>query len=187
MCDILHDTEKRHAVNFERQPQMGKVLIVDDEVNMRRIIKANLRMDSHVCIEASNSSEVTGLLSRDDFDVVITDQKMPNGSGLDVLRVVLDSDPTTSVVFLTAVGTVELAVESMRKGAFDFLTKPFELDVLRATIRRACERTRLLRENAVLRTTVRKLEGADEIIGKSEGILVARELISRVAGTASTI
>jgi DNA-binding NtrC family response regulator len=166
---------------------MGKVLIVDDEVNMRRIIKANLRMDSHVCIEASNSSEVTGLLSRDDFDVVITDQKMPNGSGLDVLRVVLDSDPTTSVVFLTAVGTVELAVESMRKGAFDFLTKPFELDVLRATIRRACERTRLLRENAVLRTTVRKLEGADEIIGKSEGILVARELISRVAGTASTI
>ena len=115
---------------------MGKVLIVDDEVNMRRIIKANLKMDSHVCVESSSATEVTGFLSRDDFDVVITDQKMPNGTGLDVLRVVLDSDPTTSVVFLTAVGTVELAVESMRKGAFDFLTKPFDLEVLRATIRR---------------------------------------------------
>jgi DNA-binding NtrC family response regulator len=166
---------------------MGKVLIVDDEANMRRILKANLRMDSHVCVEASNSSEVTGLLSSDDFDVVITDQKMPNGTGLDVLEAVLESDPTTSVVFLTAVGTVELAVESMRKGAVDFLTKPFDLEVLRATIRRACERTRLLRENAVLRTTVRKLEGADEIIGRSEGILVARGLIGRVARTASTV
>jgi len=166
---------------------MGKVLIVDDEPNMRRILKANLRMDNHTCVEASNSHEAVMLLSKEDFDVVVTDQKMPGGTGLDVLRAVQESDPTTSVIFLTAVGTVELAVESMRQGAFDFLAKPFEIDVMKATIRRACERTFLLRENAVLKTTVRKLEGADEILGNCQGIQSVRDLIARVSGTPSTV
>jgi DNA-binding NtrC family response regulator len=166
---------------------MGKVLIVDDEPSMRQIVKANLRQGSHVSLEASSPSEAIALLLKEDFDVVLTDQKMAGGSGLDVLRTVQESDPTTSVIFLTAVGTVELAVESMRLGAFDFLTKPYSLDVMLATIRRACERTALLRENAVLRTTVRKLEGADEIIGESKGIRDVRELISRVAQANSTI
>ena len=166
---------------------MGKVLVVDDEQSMRRILKANLRQDSHVCVEASSPAEAIAFLSREDFDVVLTDHRMSGGTGLDVLRAVQESDPTTSVIFLTAVGTVELAVESMRHGAFDFLTKPYVLDVMRATVRRACERTALLRENAVLRTTVRKLEGADEIIGESKGIRLVRELISRVAGASSTV
>ncbi len=166
---------------------MGKVLIVDDEPSMRRIIKANLSQGSHVSVEASSPSEAIALLLKEDFDVIITDQKMSGGSGMDVLRAVQESDPTTSVIFLTAVGTVELAVESMRQGAFDFLTKPYVLDVMLATIRRACERTALLRENTVLKTTVRKLEGTDEIIGESKGIRFVRELISRVAPTNSTV
>jgi DNA-binding NtrC family response regulator len=166
---------------------MGKVLIVDDEPSMRRIVKANLRQDSHISVEASSPSEAIALILKEDFDVVLTDQKMTGGSGLDVLRAVQDSDPTTTVIFLTAIGTVELAVESMRQGAFDFLTKPYVLDVMLATIRRACERTTLLRENAVLRTTVRKLEGADEIIGESDGIRYVRELIARVAQANSTV
>jgi len=166
---------------------MGKVLIVDDEPSMRRIVISNLRQDSHISVEASGPSEAIALLSKEHFDVVITDQKMSGGTGLDVLRAVQESDPTTSVIFLTAVGTVELAVESMRQGAFDFLTKPYVLDVMRATVRRACERTELLRENAVLRTTVRKLESADEILGQSKEIHSVRELISRVAVTNSTV
>ncbi len=166
---------------------MGKILIVDDEPGMRRILNVNLRLDSHVPIEASNPHEAQVLLSREDFDVVITDQRMHGGTGLDVLRAVRETTPVTSVVFLTAVGTVELAVESMRQGAFDFLTKPFELDVMRATIRRACEHATLLRDNAVLRTTVRKMEGTQEILGKSQGIHFVRELISRVAATNSTV
>src|ERR1035437_372374 len=166
---------------------MGKVLIVDDEPSMRRILSSNLRLDSHVIAEADRASAAITLLTREDFDVVITDQKMPGGSGMDVLRTVQETDPTTSVVFLTAVGTVELAVESMRDGAFDFLTKPFVPDVVRATVRRACERTALLRENAVLRTAVLKLEGADQILGESQGIRSVRESIARVAGMNTTV
>jgi len=123
---------------------MAKVLIVDDEPGMRRILTVNLRRDSHVVVEASGAMEAVSLIGREDFDVVLTDHKMPDGSGLDVLRAAQEDDPTTSVIFLTAVGTLELAVESMRQGAFDFITKPFVPDVVRASIRRAGEHTALL-------------------------------------------
>jgi len=165
---------------------MGKVLIVDDEPSMRRILAANLRLDSHVLVEAEGPTTAKFILARQDFDVVLTDQKMPDGTGLDVLKATRQSDPTTSVIILTAVGTLELAVESMKEGAFDFLTKPFVPDAVRAAVLRACERTELLRENALLKTTVLKLEGPEEILGDSPGIRSVREAIARVAPTDST-
>lgn len=166
---------------------MRKVLIVDDEPSMRRILVSNLRREGYILAESSGASEARKILVREDFDVVLTDHKMQDGSGLDVLHAVQEITPTTSVIFLTAVGTLELAVECMRDGAFDFLTKPFVPDVVRATVARACERTSLLRENAVLRTTVSKLEGAGEILGTSPAMQSVRELIGRVANTNSTV
>lgn len=166
---------------------MAKILIVDDEPSMRRILVTNLRRDGHVLVEASGAHEARTLLARETFDVVLTDQKMPDGTGLDVLQAVQDASAATSVVFLTAVGTLELAVESMRAGAFDFLTKPFAPDAVRAAVARACERTALLQENAVLRTTVGKLEGAGEILGSSPAMQAVREVIARVAKTNSTV
>ena len=166
---------------------MAKVLVVDDEQGMRRILDVNLRKDGHVVVEAQGASSAIGLIKREDFDVVLTDQRMPDGSGLDVIRAVREDDPTTSVIFLTAIGTLELAVESMRQGAFDFLTKPFDPEVVRASVRRACERTALLRENAVLKTTVRKLEGADEIRGTGSAIVAVRDFILQVAPTSTTV
>jgi DNA-binding NtrC family response regulator len=164
-----------------------KVLIIDDEPGMRRILVSNLRREGYVFAEASGASEARKVLVREDFDAVLTDQKMLDGSGLDVLHVVQEISPSTSVIFLTAVGTLELAVECMRDGAFDFLTKPFVPEVVRAAVARACERTALLRENAVLRTTVSKLEGAGEILGSSAVMQSVRELIARVANTNSTV
>jgi len=166
---------------------MAKILVVDDEQGMRRILGVNLRKDGHVIVEAEGASAALDLIKREDFDVVLTDQRMPDGTGLDVIRTVRDDDPTTSVIFLTAVGTLELAVESMRQGAFDFLTKPFDPEVVRASVRRASERTALMRENAVLKTAVRKLEGADEIRGTGPGIAAVREFILQVAPTTTTV
>ena len=166
---------------------MAKVLIVDDEPGMRRILTVNLRRDAHVVVEASGVTEAVRLLANDDFDVAVTDHKMPDGSGLDVLRAAQENDPTIAVVFLTAVGTLELAVESMRQGAFDFLTKPFIPDVVRASIRRAAEHAALLRENAVLKKEMRKLEGADEILGDSPPMQAVRDILARVAATNTTV
>jgi DNA-binding NtrC family response regulator len=166
---------------------MGRILIVDDEPSMRRILASNLRQDQHQIWEASGVEEAQRSLAANDFDAVITDQKMPDGEGLSVLHSAHENDPTLPVILLTAVATIELAVEAMRQGAFDFLTKPFQPEVVRATVRRACERTRLLRENILLKDAVVRLEGTSEIYGDSPAIGEVRERIARVAPTSATV
>jgi len=154
---------------------------------MRRILASNLRLDQHQIWEAAGVEEAQRSLSANDFDVVITDQKMPDGEGLTVLSAAHESDSTLPVIFLTAVATIELAVESMRRGAFDFVTKPFEPEVVRATVRRACERTRLMRENILLKDAVVRLEGTSEIYGESPAMHEVRDRIARVAPTHATV
>jgi DNA-binding NtrC family response regulator len=166
---------------------MGRILVVDDEPNMRRILASNLRQDQHQIWEAGGVEEARRSLSSHDFDVVITDQKMPDGEGLTVLQTAHESDATLPVIMLTAVATIELAVESMRQGAFDFLTKPFQPDVVRAAVRRAFEHARLLRENIFLKDAVVRLEGTSEIYGESPAMREVRERIARVAPTQATV
>jgi DNA-binding NtrC family response regulator len=166
---------------------MARILIVDDEPHMRRILASNLRQDRHEIWEASGVEEACRALQKDDYDVVFTDQRMPDGEGLQVLAAAQESDPTLSVIMLTAVATIEFAVESMRHGAFDFLTKPFQVDVVRAAARRAYQTTLLRRENALLKDRVVRLEGSAEIFGESLAILEVREKIGRVAPTNATV
>jgi DNA-binding NtrC family response regulator len=166
---------------------MGRILLVDDEPNMRRILTSNLRLDQHQTWEAGGVEEAQRILAANDFDVVITDQKMPDGEGLTVLALAHENDPTLPVILLTAVASIELAVESMRQGAFDFLTKPFQPEVVRATVARACERTRLVRENILLKDSVVRLEGASEIYGDSPAVRQVRDRIARVAPTHATV
>ena len=95
---------------------------------------------------------------------------MPDGEGLAVLAFAREVDLTIPVILLTPVAAIELADESIGQGAFDFLTKPFQPELVRATVRRACERTRLLRENILLKDAVVRLEGASEIYGESQAM-----------------
>ena len=162
-------------------------MIVDDEPNMRKILASNLVQDKHIVTEAPGLADATACLAATQYDAVITDQKMLDGQGLDVLSCAREMDPSLAVVFLTAYATVELAVESMRQGAFDFITKPFQPEVVRATARRACEHTELLRENGLLKLTVDRLEGFGEIFGSSPATLAVRLMISRVAPTNATV
>lgn len=166
---------------------MGKVLIVDDEQNMRRILAANLRQDQNLIAEAEDVKSAVTSIEHENFDVVVTDQRMPDGTGLDVLAAVKQRSPCTAVIFLTAVGNIELAVDSMKQGAFDFLTKPFSPEVVKAAVRRACSHVALLRENELLKSTVTRLEGASDIYGDSIAMQHVREVIARVAPTAATV
>lgn len=166
---------------------MARLLIVDDEPNLRRVLNSDLRLDGHTIDEADGVTAALPLLTERDYDVVITDQKMPDGDGLRILSIAHENDSSLAVIFLTAVPTIELAVESMRMGAFDFITKPFNSEVVRATVRRACERTSLVRENQLLKSTVGNLLGADSIFGTSKGIQDVREQIARVAPTDATV
>jgi|SRR5271163_812323 len=166
---------------------MGKILIVDDEPHLRRILVSNLRQARHEIIEASGVGEARDALAEHQFDALITDQKMGDGQGLEVLAAARDTDTALSVVFLTAFATIELAVESMRCGAFDFITKPFVPEVVVASAVRAIEHTRLLRENGRLRDAVVRLEGSSEIEGHSAAISALRDKIARVAPTEATV
>jgi two-component system response regulator HydG len=166
---------------------MGKLLIVDDEPHMRQILSSNLRHEGHEVIEAGCVGDARRALSECRFEAVVTDQKMGDGEGLDVLSTAHEMDPALAVVFLTAFATIELAVESMRRGSFDFITKPFAPEVLIASASRAVERTRLLRENGRLRDTVLRLEGSSEITGRSPAISQLRQKIARVAPTNATV
>jgi two-component system response regulator HydG len=166
---------------------MARILIVDDEPHMRRILASTLRQDKHEIAEAAGVEEARATLGGTDFDVVFTDQKMPDGEGLEVLAAIRESDATIPVIMLTALASIELAVESMRQGAFDFLTKPFQPEVLRAAANRAAQHTVLLRENALLKGTVVRLEGKSELYGASPAIQAVRDTIARVAPTNATV
>jgi DNA-binding NtrC family response regulator len=166
---------------------MARVLIVEDEPNMRKVLSANLRQDAHVLVEAATVKEGLQAVYGNDFEVVLLDQKLPDGEGSEVLKAVHQSEPSTAVVVLTAYGTVELAVEAMRNGAFDFLTKPFSSDNLRAVVHRAAEWALLQRENHLLRNTVDRLEGQLEIRGSGASVAKLRQFISRVGPTEATV
>jgi DNA-binding NtrC family response regulator len=166
---------------------MGRVLIVDDEPHMHKILASNLEQDRHLVWHATGVEEARLALSSNQYEAVLTDQKMPDGGGLDVLAAAREADPNLSVIFLTAVATLELAVESMRKGAFDFLAKPFTPEVLRAAVQRACDHTTLVRENSLLKAEVGRLEGSSEIFGDTQAMREVREKIARVAPTAATV
>jgi DNA-binding NtrC family response regulator len=166
---------------------MGRILIVDDEPHTRRVLALNLQQDGHEVSECAGVQAARKVLVADDFDVVLTDQKMPDGDGLQVLAAAIEANPSISVVVITAFATVDLAVESMRQGAFDFITKPFQPEVVRAAVTRACESSQLRRENVLLKDTVVRLEGSPEIHGSSAAMQAVRELIARVAPTEATV
>jgi DNA-binding NtrC family response regulator len=166
---------------------MGRVLIVDDEPHMHKILASNLERDKHIVSHAAGAEEARVAISSNRYEAVLTDQKMPDGGGLDVLAAAREADSNLSVVFLTAIANLELGVESMRKGAFDFLAKPFTPEVLRAAVQRACDHTTLVRENSVLKAEVGRLEGSSEIFGDTPAMREVREKIARVAPTAATV
>lgn len=167
---------------------MANLLIVEDEASMRRILSVLLAEDGHEITEAEGYRQALRLLNGNNYDLIITDQKLRDGDGIQVLEACRESDPTAPVIVLTAYATIGLAVEAMRHGAFDFIGKPFQPDTVLAAVRRACEHGRLLRENASLRDVVHRLEfGQTNLLGDSPVMQEVRELISRAAPTDATV
>lgn len=167
---------------------MARVLVVDDEASLRRMLAAILRSGGHEPIEAGGVGAARQALSTGLFDVVLTDQRMADGDGLSLLADCQENDPSLPVVMVTAHASVELAVEAMRAGAFDFLAKPFHPDQVLAVVARAGERSELMRENRRLRGEVER-QGvvSSPIAGSSPAMAEVRELVARVAPTSATV
>ncbi len=163
------------------------MLVVDDEQSMRELLGIMLRQVGYAVTLADGGEPAVQALKTDDFDLVITDLRMRKVDGLAVLRAAKDHSPRTVVLVVTAFASTETAVEAMKLGAYDYVTKPFKLDELRLTIANALERKRLQDENRELKRQLRREHGFEGFIGKSPCMLEVFETIRKTADSGSTV
>jgi DNA-binding NtrC family response regulator len=165
----------------------AKVLVVDDEAGMRKSLAIMLRRDGYAVSEASGGTEAVEQLGREVFDLIVADLNMDDLSGLEVLRHVRQTSPDLEVILMTAFGTIESAVEAMKLGAFDFITKPFQAEEILLRVRNAVEKRKLRSEVHRLRAEVQNASGLDRIVGVSEGIRRLLANVPRIGQTDSTV
>lgn len=163
------------------------ILVVDDEKNIREGLGEYLRLDGYDVELAADGREGVELADRGGVDLVITDLRMPALSGGELLRHVVSRYPSVPVIVLTGHGTVEDAVDAMRTGAYDFITKPVNLDHLSILVKRALERRELARRNEELLEEIEAQRRTSSIIGKSPAISRIMELVRRVAPTKASV
>jgi nitrogen regulation protein NR(I) len=173
-------------------PAKEQILVVDDEANLRRVLAAQLGRDGYEVHTAEDGEAALALLKEHHIDLVISDLRMPKLGGMDLLRAALREDPTLPVVILTAHGTVDTAVEALKSGAFDFITKPFDQDEVRLIVQKAL-RTRALAARDASRqdpshSGVPVPSGVRfGIIGSSDAIQALYQVIDKVADTPTTV
>ncbi|HUH66201.1 MAG TPA: sigma-54 dependent transcriptional regulator [Syntrophales bacterium] len=161
-----------------------KILVVDDELNMRLVLQALLKREGYDVTTASDGMEALKVLKGGGVEVVVTDLKMPRLDGLGLLDRVTRDYPSTPVIIVTAHGTVATAVDALKKGAFDYITKPFERDELKSIIHKAVMTRRLNEEELIVSPDDIERRG---IIGGSEPMLKLYETIKKVAPTTTTV
>ncbi len=164
----------------------ARVLVVDDEKSMRDLLSITLEKEGYEVLTAAGGEAAIEALRRDATDAVITDLRMPKVDGLQVLRAAKEISPDVAVIVITAVASTETAVEAMKLGAYDYITKPFKLDEVSLIVRNALERKRLRDENLYLRKQLETQHRFENIIGKSGRILEVFDTIRKISDSPST-
>lgn len=164
-----------------------RVLVVDDDESLRRVTQVQLEEEGYVVETAAGGEEALSILRRRPQDLVITDLSMPGMSGVDLLRQIRSEYPETAVVLVTAFGTVETAVEAMKLGAYDYITKPVDPDSLRIIVARALEHRTLCEEVQTLRSALDQKNGFENIVGHSKTLYYALDVAARAAQSEVTV
>jgi DNA-binding NtrC family response regulator len=168
-------------------PSGERVLIVEDEELMRELLGKILAREQYSLFQAPNGKEALRVFQNNTIDLVLTDLKMQEMDGLELLTHVRAVDPEVVVIMMTAYASVETAVEAMRRGAYDYITKPFINDEIRVVLRRALDQRHLSRENRHLKRELRERYRFDNIIGKSEAMEKVYRLVEKVASISSNL
>jgi DNA-binding NtrC family response regulator len=159
---------------------MAVILIIDDEKSIRNVLKDILQHEGYQVDEAPDGEQGIKQFSSKSYDLVLCDIKMPKVDGMDVLQQIMEMNPEVPVIMISGHGTIETAVEAVKKGAFDFISKPPDLNRLLITIRNALDKNTLVKETRILK---KKVSGIQEIIGESEAIAKIKATIDKVAPT----
>jgi two-component system NtrC family response regulator len=165
----------------------ARVLLIDDDESFRSILEYNLKQAGYEVVSVSNGRKGLKRLEAAPFPVVITDIKMPEMDGLEVLRKVKEQYPETMVIMITAYGSIEMAVEAMREGAYDYITKPLNRDALLMTLEKALQYRHLKEENLRLKQELGERFQADQIVGSSGPMKALVQQLRRVAETDATV
>lgn len=163
---------------------MAKILIIDDEKSIRFTLKDILEYENYQVFEAKDGEEGLEMIQKEDFDVVLCDIKMPKMDGIEVLEKTVEMGKDVPFIMVSAHGTIETAVEATKKGAFDFIQKPPDLNRLLLTVRNALDKSKLVTETKVLR---KKISRSFDIVGESEPIRHVKETIEKVAPTEARV
>ena len=166
---------------------MPDILLVEDKESLRRVLRMTLENAGYSVTEAADAREAINEIGRVPHKIVLTDLRMPNGSGIDVLHASKNADSDVPVIVMTAYGSIDEAVQAMKDGAHDFLQKPVDSNHLLLLVERALEQSRLRTENLLLREEWSKRYGFPRIIGESEAIKRAVGETQRVAKTDATV
>ena len=168
-------------------PNRFHILVVDDEPVQREMIGGFLKKQGFEVIAADSAERALELFRQDAFDLVLTDQKMAEMSGLELLQAVHTINAETPVILITAFGTIEAAVAALKQGAIDYLTKPLNLDELLYRIRQVSDRYRIINENRELREALQDRHRIEGIIGESGSMLEVLSIVRRVAPSEATV
>ena len=165
----------------------GDILLCDDERSVREFLAIYLKRVGHRVETVANTTEARAAIAAREFDVLITDLRMPDGTGLDVLDVSKKLRPETQVIVVTAYATAETAIAAMKAGAYDYLLKPFKVDEVGLVVERALERRTLLRENTTLRAEIQGRYRLDRLLGKSAPMTRLYEMIRKIAPARTSV
>ncbi|MEP6535523.1 MAG: sigma-54 dependent transcriptional regulator, partial [Bryobacteraceae bacterium] len=163
------------------------IVVVDDDLSVRRVMKMQLEEAGYEVALASDGEEARGVIDEQRPKLVITDLRMPMSDGMDLLRYVQQGQLETTVIIITAFGTVETAVEAMKNGAYDYVTKPIDYEALVLAVHRAMERQNLIEQVRDMRAALDQKYGFENIVGHSKVLLRMLEMASRVAQRDSTV
>ena len=166
---------------------MARILVVDDEAKMRHLLSIMLGTKGYAVDEAGDGRQALSMIQEVCYDMVITDIKMPRMNGIELLQQIKEKKLPCPVVFITAFATIESAVEAMRQGAVDYITKPFEEERILLTVERTLNLSRILTENQELKRELQKVSGEDEIIYISKEMSMVMDLASKVAGSDTAV
>lgn len=163
------------------------ILVVDDEKNILKLVSTTLRKENYAVETAGSSEEAIEKFNKNGYVLIITDLKLPGKTGIELLEYIESRDPEIPVIMITAFGTIESAVEAMKKGAFNYLTKPVNPDELLTVVREALEKYELKRENKILRSELKQKYMFSNIIGKSAAMQEVFDTIRMISKTQSNV
>ncbi len=166
---------------------MEKILVVDDEKSILDLLSVVLRKEGYSVLTSLSATQALDFINKEDLDLVLTDIKLPQMSGMDILRYVKEKKPDIPVVMITAYGTIKQAVEAFKEGAIDYVVKPFDMEELKIIVSQGLEKRRLKQENTLLKKEFKEKYSFANMVGKSKNMQEIYNLIEKIATSDTTV